>query len=651
MSYIQKTGLILLWSISGYACAFAGITDSIHSIREIRVKAERLEQYLIGSSVQEIDSQSIENYQPQSLAELLGNQSLVSVKTYGPGGIAGISIRGGGSHHASVIWNGINIQSPMLGEVNFSTLPVSFIDKACIQYGGSTTLFGSGTATGGIHMSDVLHLNDGLRTDVSTYLGLNHRYVKSGSAGISDYVQSARISYGGKKWASSLKFFFQDNENNFDYRNTDKDGGPYEKLEHGSYRQYGLSQSNKLALGKNSILGTDLWLLHYYREIPSLMSSYEPGITDQTDHNVMYSVYYKYFGSKLNIKIQSGGFYNQVLYEDPRLTPTITNNRSFSSVNIGEFTWSFLSRFQLGLILEYKNERGQSEYYSEWKTRNIVSPVLSVLYTNHFLSAVVSVRKENTDGKFVPLAGSFGFDLKPLPGLSLKGNISKNYTLPTFNNLYWEFDGYARGNPGLKPETGWSYETGIHYSLNKKRMQFRTSAVLFQNNITNWIRWIPDSTGVWEPLNVLEGVTKGLELDASVKGIFGSIHFTLKSRYGYTIAEALESGTATIQPGRQMFYIPKHQGFGSITVGYKNYLAEYSQNFAGKRTFNEAGGTLDPYTTGNLTQQFTITIQEKMKLVVFTRINNIWSTEYQMKKSYATPLRQYIIGIKFMFNQ
>ncbi len=144
---IATTGLLVFLLTSS---AFADITDTIYTIEEIQVKANRLEQYLIGSSVQQIDSQTLNNYQSQSLAELLSHQSLVSVKTYGPGGVAGISIRGGGSHHASVIWNGINIQSPMNGEVNFSTLPVSFIDKAYIQFGGATTLFGSGTATGSI---------------------------------------------------------------------------------------------------------------------------------------------------------------------------------------------------------------------------------------------------------------------------------------------------------------------------------------------------------------------------------------------------------------------------------------------------------------------------------------------------------------------
>ncbi len=651
MNCIRKIVPPLLIALLHSAIAYASITDTIHSIQEIEVIASRLEQYIIGSSVQEIDSLTLNNYPSQSLAEVLSHQSLASVKTYGPGGVAGISIRGGGSHHASVVWNGINIQSPMLGEVNFSTLPVSFIDKAYIQYGGATTLFGSGATTGSIHLSDELHLNKGFQADVSSYIGINHNYIDSNSYDISDFVQSAKLSYSNRRWASSLKFFFQDNRNDFDFLNSEKSEKPYEKLDHGSYNQYGFSQSNKFLLGKKSVIGTDIWWLNLYKEIPSQMSDYENGITDQTDRNLMYSFYYKYLGNKIRIKIQSGGFYNQVLYEDPRRDPRITNNRSFSSINISEFTYDLFSNLQLGFICEYKSERGLSGFYNDWEIRKIISPVFSVLYKSSNLNAVVNVRKENVDGKFIPFVFSAGLDFLIINGLSLKGHLSKNYSLPTLNNLYWEFDGFATGNPNLLPESGWSFETGMHYSLEKERLHFNTGLVLFQNNIANWIKWLVDTNNIYKPQNVLEGITRGIELDVSVSSKFNSIQILLNARYGYTHAEALKSGTTDIQPGRQMFYIPKHKTCTSIAVKYKKYFAEYSQNFVGKRTFDNLGGSLDAYTIGNFMQQFTIPIEEEMRLVIYMKINNLWGTRYQMQKSYAQPLRQYTIGIKFLFNQ
>ena len=650
MNCIRKIALVLIVTLLHKAIAFAGITDTIHSIREIEVTASRLEQYFVGASIHEIDSQQLLNFQPQSVAELLNQQSLVSVKSYGPGGVAGISIRGGASHHASVIWNGLNIQSPMLGEVNLSTLPVNFIDKAYIQYGGGTTLFGSGAVTGSIHLSDEMELNNGLKSEVASYLGMNHNYIDSNGYGISDFIQSAKISYSSKKWGSSFKFFYQNNKNDFDFFNSEKGDVKYEKQGHASYNQYGFSQSNKLLLGYKTVIGTDIWWLDFRKEIPSLMSDYETGVKDQTDKNLMYSLYYKYLGQKVKIKVQSGGFFNQVLYNDPLSNPGLTNNRSFSSISLSELRYSVSNNLQLGIILEYKNERGASDYYSDWKIRNIVSPIFSILFENSKLKAMANFREDNVNGSFIPFVFSAGVDFNLIKGLSLKAHLSKNYTLPTLNNLYWEFDGWSVGNPDLIPEHCWSFETGIHYKLNKNRLRFSSGMVLFQNNISNWIHWLADSNDVWKPENITEGLTQGVEFDASVSWNFSSLKVLLNGRYSYTIAKALKTGTLDIQPGKQMFYIPKHKACAGLVLAYKNYLVEYTQSFAGERNIDNTGGLLPAYFIGNLSQQFSIPLKDKMKFVIFMKINNIWDSHYQLKKSYAQALRQYIVGIKFLFN-
>jgi iron complex outermembrane receptor protein len=380
------------------------------------------------------------------------------------------------------------------------------------------------------------------------------------------------------------------------------------------------------------------------------MSNYNAGVANQTDKNIMYSLYYKYFSQNLKIKIQSGGFYNQVLYEDPRYDPQLTNNRSFTSVNVSEFTYKLFNYLQLGFILEYKYEKGLSDYYNDWKTRNIVSPVLSLLYKSSRIVSVVNIRKENVNGNFIPFVFSAGFDLLIVNGLFVKGHVSKNYTLPTFNNLFWEFDGFAAGNKDLLPENGWSFETGMHYELKNDRLNFKSEIVLFQNNITNWIQWLENGNNIFQPQNIMEGLTRGIELNASINKKINSFVFQLNALYGFTHAVALKSGTENIQVGEQMFFIPKHKASLGLAINYKNYLAEYSQNFVGDRTYDNVGGTLDAYTLGNLTQQFTFKINEQIKFVVYMKMNNLWNTKYQMHKSYAQALRQYTIGIKFLFN-
>lgn len=650
MNCIKKTVPVIIAILVQAAVVYADITDTIHSIREIEVKASRLDQYFIGSSVQQIDSQILVNYEANSLAELLSQQSLVTVKGYGPGGVAGISIRGGASHHASVIWNGINIQSPMLGEVNLSTLPVNFIEKAYIQYGGATTLFGSGAATGSIHLSDDLQFNKRLHAEASTFIGMNHPNFGIENTGINNYLQTGKLNYSQKRWASSLKFYFQDNKNDFEYK-SEKTNVEYEKLLHGRYNQYGIAQSNKLLLGRNSVFGTDVWMLYFYKEIPNQVSNYEPGRNNQTDRNFMYSVYYKYLGLAVQVKIQSGGFINQIKYEDTLYTPSVTNNRSYSNIHIAEITSEVFRNFHFGIVLEYKNERALTDFYNEWKVRNIFSPVFSLKYEYNRLATVINMRKEFVDGEFIPFVFSSGIDLKLFSGISLRGQLSKNYTLPTFNNLYWAFDGFSKGNPDLLPENGWSGEAGIYYIINTEHIQFNTSSVVFGNTISNWNQWLPDSSGIWTPMNVKEGISKGIELDACLKSKFNKVRLSLKMRYGYTSAIAKESANTAIESGRQMYYVPEHQGYFGFIVSYKIYQLDYTHNLTGRRIYDDSERYLPSYSTGNLSLQATFPLLDIMKLMIFTKISNLWNTDYQLKHSYAMPLRQYMLGLKFIFNQ
>ncbi len=42
----------------------------------------------------------------------------------------------------------------------------------------------------------------------------------------------------------------------------------------------------------------------------------------------------------------------------------------------------------------------------------------------------------------------------------LLASASRIVGLPSFNDLYWQFDGYSEGNPDLATETGWKFKAG-----------------------------------------------------------------------------------------------------------------------------------------------------------------------------------------------
>ena len=86
-----------------------------------------------------IDTAIMKRLQTVSLSQLLIQHSPVFIKTYGPGGTSSASFRGTTASHTLVLWNGLQINSPFLGEVDFSTIPVFFTDEVSLQWGSKTS--------------------------------------------------------------------------------------------------------------------------------------------------------------------------------------------------------------------------------------------------------------------------------------------------------------------------------------------------------------------------------------------------------------------------------------------------------------------------------------------------------------------------------
>lgn len=92
--------------------------------------------------------------------------------------------------------------------------------------------------------------------------------------------------------------------------------------------------------------------------------------------------------------------------------------------------------------------------------------------------------------------------------LTLSAAGSRNFRLPSFNDLYWPSDPFAEGNEHLVPEHGWEFETGLSSSP-LEALSLSASAFLAHTN--DLIMWLPGEGGIWRPENVSESNKMGLE--------------------------------------------------------------------------------------------------------------------------------------------
>src|SRR6187551_763625 len=139
---LSGIGLCVLTSLSVYA---QQNKDSVTLLHEVIVEQSRLGNYAISKYTLRVDSMTRALASSGSLADMLRKYGYGHVRGYGPGGLASASFRGTGSSHTSVLWNGINLLSPLSGQLDLSLVPVGFIDDASIQTGGATSLYGNGS--------------------------------------------------------------------------------------------------------------------------------------------------------------------------------------------------------------------------------------------------------------------------------------------------------------------------------------------------------------------------------------------------------------------------------------------------------------------------------------------------------------------------
>ena len=86
-----------------------------------------------------IDKVELSRSTTRSLSELLLESTGIQIKSMGQGALATASFRGTSSNHTQIMWGGISLNSPQLGNFDLSQVPVYFIDDISLTHGTEST--------------------------------------------------------------------------------------------------------------------------------------------------------------------------------------------------------------------------------------------------------------------------------------------------------------------------------------------------------------------------------------------------------------------------------------------------------------------------------------------------------------------------------
>ena len=249
-----------------------------------------------------IDTALIKRLKTVSLSQLLIQHSPVFIKTYGPGGTASASFRGTTASHTLVLWNGLQLNSPSLGEVDFSTIPVFFTDEISLQWGSKTSA-NSGGLGGVVNIANNQKFNEGLILDLKQTYGSFNTW--------GSYVT---LGYSGENFITRVKAYRNSSDNDFTYNNIATIPHKEMRQKNADFVDYGVMPEVQVRL-KNSLLTLVSWNQWSHRNYPQIMPNVFNNTKEYADNDFSRNfISYKTYWNSGRIEVKSAYFYEKQNY-------------------------------------------------------------------------------------------------------------------------------------------------------------------------------------------------------------------------------------------------------------------------------------------------------------------------------------------------
>ncbi|HPQ09443.1 MAG TPA: TonB-dependent receptor plug domain-containing protein [Bacteroidia bacterium] len=580
-----------------------------------------------GKKIQQYDSLSKVVFSANALSDILNYQSGVYVKNYAPGSISSTSIRGGNAQQTMLLWNGVNINHPMLGQSDVALSTVGLFENISVEYGASSSLWGSGSVNGAIRLENKFSNKNSAE--------LIYRYGQ-----FQTHQILSKVFLSHKNLQIQLKPYFIQSENNYKI-------GDSLILKNANYSLQGIMNGVSYSFKNNHLIRYYGWYNEGNRNIPNnyFFNKYSSQQKDKSFRNIVEYNFSKAFW-KANIKIS---YLNDVLNYKDSVARIFSNSNVYTFQSeenifrqIGKNAELVLGHLYVRNIAITNNYDGiknliRNSVYAGW------SQTLSSFRYN------IIVRKEWANIRSdIPFTGNLGVEWRLHPLLSFKLQSSLFYRLPTLNDLYWK----GSGKDSLKPESGYHYEGGIvfHYKISSVGLTLHSEATAFNKITNNWIIWLPGGNNQPVPANIFKVWSRGTETDNYIEKTFQQAKIKLGLHSAYvlsTIQESLLPNDASI--GKQLIYTPRYNINGYLQSLYKRFFMMMSYQYTGYRFISSDNlQWLEPYFVMNISGGYSFLIK-KFKIQIMAGINNLTNTSYQIVAQRPMPGRNYFIQFSIKY--
>ncbi|MBF9223654.1 TonB-dependent receptor plug domain-containing protein [Hymenobacter ruricola] len=567
----------------------ARLARRAHRLAEVRVRAVGREQFAVGSSRLALDSATLSQFRGGTVAEALAARTPLYLKSYGPGQLATPTLRGTSAQHTAVLWNGLNIMLPTLGQNDFALLPLSANTQLAVQLGPAAALYGSGAVGGAVLLTTAPDWRPGPRASLQA---------DAGSFGLrgGSFEASAASAAVAMRVAAS----YRQAQNNYTYLRPEF-GGPvrYTLTSAALRHQWSVAPEVAWRLSGAGQLTATAWLTDADRDIQPAVGTTDRHARERDQSRRLVLAYQHQASARTQWTVRGAWFEDVLNYRDDGQD---SRSRVRTTQAQAEYTAALGARATLRVGAEAQHfSAAVAEYGRPNATENRAAafallrfdPVPRLRLSANLRQAVLPQANPLTPTAglewdvWAPAATADTLAPARASRLTFRASAARSYRAPTLNERYWQ----VGGNPNLRPETGLGYEAGLTLrSQPTRHLALEHALTGYRQLVDDWVQWAPGLDGLWSPRNLRQVLTQGLEASSRATWQRGRHRFSARLAYAYTWAHTHRATPADPVPaGLPLPYVPAHTAAGTLDYGRGPWRAAAQATFTSYR-YTDAGG-------------------------------------------------------------
>ncbi|MGI9542959.1 MAG: TonB-dependent receptor plug domain-containing protein [Cyclobacteriaceae bacterium] len=631
----MRVFIVVLWMLPALSWAQSDTTY----LKEVQISASKWQDHLVGTKIFSLDSATRSQSVGQNLGEILTQNTGIHFKSYGGSGqLSTIAFRGSGASHTAVLWNGLPVNSPNLGQVDFALFPLSGLEQISWQHGSGSAFYGSGAIGGTVIIHSDPQWGKGLRVKAS-----------QGAGSYGQHYGSVHLGHSGTRFEISTKAYYNKAVNDFKVK---YQGSEY-RQPNANVSSHGFQQRLSYKINQSRQMFIEGWYHLSDRRLQPLVGNFNSN--DQLfDQQLRAIFHYTEAHNNGLLSFNTGYLYDFQRYNNQE------GLRNHQWVTNLDYHRDLKNGLTLRIGVQWQGIQAIVPQYIQRVKEGRWAMFGALSYNLGRWHFAFNARQSSVKGFKVPFTPSFGTDLDLIKGttsqLRAKLLLSKNYNVPSLNDRFWQ----PGGNIDLLPEEGIGAETSLVYEHTGKQTDFEATATYFHNHIKNWIIWIPGgtsendrTTSFWHPENVREVKSRGVELHWQLKRSINNWKFNSRGDYAFTkTTNEKQLDRFDRSKGNQLPFVPLHRISWRLQIAKSKWAGSINLYNTGKRYIetNNESPALPAYTLVDAAVSRTFLIGTS-KINVTARLNNIFNLDYTSMSLRAMPGRSYQVNVNLNLKQ